>query len=317
MSRFFRQLYRIFGPITAYRMRQFIFISCLLLRALPGFGQLDSLTVSDTIGVSSSRGFLATAYSYRYYGAAQLSGNQIIGMLKRSPDSAVQAYMHQIRQLNRVSTGLLIGSIGLIGGSIATASRRYGPNGGLLLLGYGTLLGRLFPQNLSSRRLVQAVGAYNAYLQTRPADYVPPVVYASPQKWTLSLADTISGRRVGLTYRYTYRGIRVSPATQTQLLTASLNDREVNQGIRYVRTVNNISRVVGSVGRILVVSYATGLILTNSRRSRRNSTLNTDFLSTGLICLGANFVLSRHANGVQRRWVSRFNERLRQSLPTQ
>lgn len=283
---------------------------------MPALAQADSLmTVSDTIGVQSQQKG-TVGYGYQYYGASQLSGKQLGFVLKQSPDSLARRLFGQSRRLNGVATGLTVGTLGFFIGSLTTVGRRGGPGGTLLLAGYTTLFSSFIPRTIASRRLAQAVSAHNTYLRNQREDYLPPVVYAANRQWALSMADTLAVRRVGLTWGYAYRGMPVYPGGQLARLTASLNDPEVNNGIRYVRTINQLGSLVGGIGRGLLTGYVTTLLLTRTRRYGRNTALSNELLTTGLLCVGANFVLSRHANQVQRRWVSRFNETLKQQFQT-
>lgn len=278
------------------------------------FAQTDSLTISDTIGTSRQRAFLQTVTGYNYYGASQLTGNQLLPVLNRSPNLLTRKLTGQSHRLNWISTGLVVGGLGLIIDSYAMAGRRYGQNSGLLLTGDLVFLSGLIPQSMSARRLDRAIAAHNVFLRQQADDYLPPVVYTTASRqWPLSLADTIARKRVLFTSQYTYRGIRVYPNSQLNRLTASLNDREVKAGVRYVRTVSTISGIVGATGRFLLTTYLGSVLL--NRRYRRVASTSDDLLTTSLICLGANFVLSYHANRAQRRWVDRYNDRLKQPFP--
>ncbi len=273
------------------------------LMALHSVAQPDSLSRSDTIGVSQQ-------YGYTYYGATQLTQPQLTAILTRSPDPLVQNRLARSRWMGRLSTGLLLVSGGAFVGALTRVGYRSPVNTGLLLTGYGTLLGSLIPQQSSRNQLDRAILAHNEYLANKIEDYVPPVVYAYDRPWALTAADTITTRRAGFGYRYQYRGIAVSPGFQLGRLTGSLNDRDVNAGVRYNQTIFRISGLVGSVGRSLLTGYVVGLLLT--RRYSRRTPLTTEFLATGLLCVGANVVLKTHANHVQRRWISRYNDVIRE-----
>ncbi len=290
-----------------------LFLSILIVSG--AFAQSDSLTISDTIGVHRQRGLLQSTYQYSYYGATQLADIQLNPLLKHAPDSLTRHLFRQGRRLDAVSTGLAVVSFGLIAGSLSTPGRQSRVNGGLFLAGYAVLFGRFIPASMSDRRIAEAVQTRNTVLRTQLDAYVPPVVYTASQQWPLSLADTISGRRVRLSYQYTYRGIRIYPSQQTSRLTMSLNDYEVNQGLRYVRTMSSISGLVGGVGRSLLVSYLTGLLLNRNRRYRSSgSTVSDEFLTIGLVGMGTSFALNRYINQAQRHWVMRYNERIRQQF---
>ena len=293
-------------------------LRCFVLVSLiaPGaFAQSDSLTGMDTIGIHRQPGLLQSTYQYRYYGADQLTGRQLSPLLKQAPDSLTRRRFWQSRRLNAVSTGLSVVGLGLIVGSISASGRSSRVNGGLLLAGDAVLFGQIIPGAISNRRIVQAVQARNSAARSQPDQYVPPLVYTGSQPWLLSLADTISEHRVRLSYQYTYRGIRVYPSQQTSRLTMSLHDNEVNQGLRYVRTMNTISGLAGGIGRSLLIGYLTGLLLNHNRRYRNSgSALGNEFLTIGLVGVGASFVLNRHINQVQRHWVMRYNERIRQQF---
>lgn len=280
--------------------------------SLTGFAQIDSLTISDTIGVYRQRGVFQTGYGYRYYGATQLAATQLGSVLKRSPDASARQLSGQSQRLNGLATALNVAGVGFFVANLTTARRSARPNRALSLAGYGSLFGSFIPQGISSRQLMRSIESHNQYLRNRAVNNPPPVVYASSRQWTLSLADTIARKRVGLVHEYRYRGIRVLPGSQLSLLTTSLNDRDVNEGLRYVRTVSRIGSVIGGVGQGLVTSYVATLLLT--RRYRRNAAIGNELLTSGLLCLGANFVLSRHANRIQRRWISQYNDRLRQQF---
>lgn len=284
----------------------------LMLSSLSASAQTDSSAVGDTIGVYSQRGVLQTTRSYSYHGASQLANSQLHPVLRRSPDSVARKLFRQSRRQGWLSTGLLVGSVGLLLGSTERRGPQARPNESLILAGYGTLFGSFIPNSTSKRRLSQAIVSHNAYLRIRPDDYVPPIVYAPNQPWVLSLADTVALRRTGPTRDYVYRGISVYPTGQLGRITASLNDRDVNEGVRYVKTINQISGLVGGIGRGLLTSYATTLLLT--RLYRPNAPVGNQLLTTSLLCIGANLVLNRHADGAQRRWVARYNDLLKQQF---
>ena len=281
----------------------------LVVMALDAFAQADSLTISDTIGTATQTRGRQNGYGFSYYGANHLAASQLYPILKGSPDSLTRKLFRQSRRLSLVSTGMVVSSLGLLLGSISTVGRQSRVNGALLIGGYAALFGSFIPHSISNRQLGQAIGAHNANIKNRPQEYLPPIIYTSTQPWTLSINDTIARYRVGLTQQYRYRGIPVYPGVQLARLTNSLNDHEVNDGIRYVRTIGRIGGVIGGLGQGLLTGYVTSLLLT--RRYRRNASINSELLTTGLLCVGANFVLRRHANRVERRWIVRYNDLLK------
>lgn len=275
--------------------------------------QMDSLTLADTIHLTKQQAFLSFRRSYDYHYASGLSDMQLRPLLRQSTNPTTRKYVRRGQQAQHVNVGMNAAGYGLFMGGLFTPLNRPETNLSMMLSGVGLFYGSLIVTGQRARQYEKAVRSHNQFLRGQSADYYAPLFDRGFQVRPLSLADTISVVRRGLSNRYTYRGIQLHPGGQLTKLADRLGNQDVKDGLQYNRRVEYIAGLVNTLSISFLLPRI--MLFGIQRANGRSATLNSPLVWGSLAGLTFGHGLRIHANRVQLQTVQLLNDRIRNQPP--
>ncbi|WP_157580097.1 hypothetical protein [Rudanella lutea] len=279
----------------------------VLSYSLSGFAQTDSLTLGDTISMNRRSSLFGPPRQYGYHHATALNSQQLVSFLERNADSEGNRLVRRYKTLHAITKAIPFVVLGGFTGSILL-NRDNHPQARSLLLSSAVLayVPLFIPVEKSMER---AVRQYNGRLRGQFSAYYQPVVALIPSSERLTLADTVSIKGIGIRPRFTYRGIRVEPATNLRTAFDYLNSGRINSNLRYVRTARRVAGLVSSLAVGVLSGYFVGYALRGA-----SYPVNRAIVYPAASVIGASTLAIWHTNYIQAGTMHEYNLKIKERV---
>ncbi len=282
-------------------------LSPVCARMLP-----DTLSPTDTIGVAQRRTLFDTD-QYTFHAATHLAGLQLMPILLQSSDSTVLHLARQAKRRYTLPLPLILGSYGLVLGSVRAIRVWDNPGlaGGLLVGSAATLIESYVLSFSAPNAMRRAVQRHNQLVHFADDYYTSshPLVGMAGETSLLSEADTVLIQPYRLGSRYTYRGVLIAPDLHLKEAMQSLKDPFITEGLRQNRAIGTVAGLIGGFSAGYLSGYGLTRLLTLAAGSPTRPTNPLVYAALG--GLAVTFTLASFNNRVTRQVVRRYNERLK------